>query len=47
MSARSGRFYGWGYAGEGATPEEIRFLEKRLAARFGIQSFDVTSAPVD
>ena len=45
MSARRRKFYGWGYADEGATPEEIRLLEKSLAARFGIKSFDVTPAP--
>ena len=45
MSTRRRKFYGWGYADEGATPEEVRLLEKALAARFGIRSFDVTPAP--
>jgi alkyldihydroxyacetonephosphate synthase len=45
MDARRRKFYGWGYADEGASADEIRLLEKTLAARFGIRSFDVTPAP--
>src|ERR1035437_255702 len=45
MISRRRKFYGWGYADEGATPDEIQLLEKTLATRFGIQSFDVTPAP--
>ncbi len=33
MSARRRKFYGWGYADEGAAPDEIRLLERTLAAR--------------
>ena len=45
MDAHRRKFYGWGYADEGATADEIRLIETTLAARFGIESFDVTSAP--
>jgi len=33
MNARRRRFYAWGYADKGATLDEIRLLEKSLAAR--------------
>lgn len=43
MKQRS--FYAWGWADERATNEEIQQLERGLAARFGIDSFDVTPPP--
>lgn len=35
MDSRRRKFYGWGYADEGAAPDEIRLLERTLAAREG------------
>lgn len=30
MDSRRRKFYGWGYADEGAAPDEIRLLERTL-----------------
>jgi alkyldihydroxyacetonephosphate synthase len=34
------KFWGWGFEGEGATPEERAFVHKMAASRFGVSSFD-------
>src|SRR5262245_49054051 len=34
------KFWGWGFEGEGATPEERAHVHKNAATRFGATSFD-------
>ncbi len=34
------KFWGWGFEGEGATPEERALVHKMAASRFGVTSFD-------
>ena len=42
---RARKFYAWGWADDGARPDEVALLERSLAARFGVDRFDVTPAP--
>lgn len=44
-NARARKFYGWGWADDGATAGEVALLERSVAARFGVTRFDVTPAP--
>ena len=43
---RRRKFYAWGYADDGARPDEVARVEKMLAQTFGMSSFDVTPPPV-
>ncbi len=42
---RQRKFYGWGYADEDLSPEEIAPWEAEIAQRYGLDGFDVTPAP--
>jgi alkyldihydroxyacetonephosphate synthase len=42
---RRRRFWGWGYEGEGPTPEQQRGIADTLAARFGLDEVTVTPPP--
>ena len=44
---RQKKFYAWGYADEGLTPEEIKPWESGIARRYGLSGFDVTPPPRD
>ncbi|HEY1351707.1 MAG TPA: FAD-binding oxidoreductase [Ktedonobacteraceae bacterium] len=45
MSTPRRKFWGWGYEGDVLSPAEIAWLEQGLAARFGIEHFEVVPAP--
>ncbi|MCP5144054.1 MAG: FAD-binding oxidoreductase [Gammaproteobacteria bacterium] len=44
-TVRERSFYAWGYADARATPEEVANIEKSLANRFGLTSFNVATPP--
>lgn len=45
MSTPRRKFWGWSYEGDVLLPAEIAWLERGLAARFGISQFEVVPAP--
>jgi alkyldihydroxyacetonephosphate synthase len=45
MPERRRKFWGWGWEGEGLTPEELNLLLPVLAKRLGVSAFEVTPPP--
>jgi len=45
MPERRRKFWGWGWEGEGLTPEELSLLDPVWARRLGVSEFEVTPPP--
>ncbi|MBC8239421.1 MAG: FAD-binding protein, partial [Alphaproteobacteria bacterium] len=45
MAAKRAKFLGWGYEGEGLTPDEEVMVLGRYAERFGLDGFERIAAP--
>ncbi|MEK6324611.1 MAG: FAD-binding oxidoreductase [Acidobacteriota bacterium] len=45
MHERRRKFWGWGWEGEGLTPEELKRLDPVWAKRLGVSEFEVTPPP--
>ena len=42
---RRRKFWGWGYEGEGLSPDEMRLLAQAVAGRFGLSDVRVADPP--
>ncbi|MBC8240682.1 MAG: FAD-binding oxidoreductase, partial [Alphaproteobacteria bacterium] len=45
MVAKRAKFLGWGYEGEGLTPDEQEMVLTRYAEPFGVDGFERIAAP--
>ncbi len=45
MTTPRRKFWGWGYEGDVLSSTELQWLERGLAARFGVSQFEVTPPP--
>ncbi|HZD24819.1 MAG TPA: FAD-binding oxidoreductase, partial [Alphaproteobacteria bacterium] len=45
MAERRVKFCGWGYEGEGLTPDEEKLVLGRYAERFGLEGFERVATP--